>query len=504
MGLLTATGFRIVAKAVGGTEGRNVVFDVGKGTVFYTEGRQQERLLWQWEHAPGPGTMREGEPAAPAERNAGQSDMDDITPQLARDLERKNRELQESRLASLNLMEDMAEKTRQLQDSQTASLNMMEDMGRQRAELVEAKAYIDNMIRSMVDSLIVTDPQGWITTVNRATSFLLGYSHGELVNKLVNAILEEGHLSPEDADDSFKRFDTLYLAKTGEKIPVSLSVSMIKDERGAAVGVLYLARDMRESHLLRELEKSNRELREATAQLVQAEKMSALGELSAGVAHELNQPLNVIKIICQSISRDLQKNRYEEVTIRRDLPDILDQVEKMAQVIDHMRVFSRRAEGMPMQVVDLNTLLEGAFRFLEQQLLDHGIQLVKNFAPDLPSVRGDPIRLEQVFVNLITNARNVLEDCGGADRTIVVRTYRVGDEELVRADVADNGPGVPEKLGGRIFEPFFTTKEPGKGTGLGLSVASKIVEEHEGRIQLSSTPGEGATFTVVLPVVGSA
>ncbi|MFC1461978.1 ATP-binding protein [Verrucomicrobiota bacterium] len=518
LGLLTATGFRIVAKAVGGTEGRNVSFDIGRGTVLYTEGRRQEQVLWQWEHDLGA-----GRPAGPAQAESsagahqdgkamgtgdgapGQSEAGRAgDPDLMRDLERRTKELQEAQVASLNLMEDMEEKSRQLQDSQTASLNLMEDMEKQRAELSRAKAYIDNIFRSMVDSLIVTTPDDRISTVNSATCSLLGYTDNDLINKPMETVLGKGKLPPEDADDSFKRFDTSYLTKDHEEIPVSLSVSMVKDPDGKAAGLLYVARDMRESHLLRELEKSNRELKEATAQLIQAEKLSALGELAAGVAHELNQPLNVIKIICQSITRDLQKERYEEGTLRRDLPDILDQVGKMAQVIDHMRIFSRRAEGLPMEHVDLNILLEGAFKFLGQQLMDHGIQVVKNFAPDLPSVIGDPIRLEQVFMNLITNARTVLEDSGASDRTIVVRTYRVKNEDAIRTDIADNGPGVSKDITEKIFQPFFTTKEPGKGTGLGLSVASKIIEEHKGSIRLISTPGDGATFTVILPIAETA
>ena len=172
---------------------------------------------------------------------------------------------------------------------------------------------------------------------------------------------------------------------------------------------------------------------------------------------------------------------------------------RMAEIIDHMRVYSRHPEGMPMKKIDVRTVMENPFKLLGQQLQNHDVEVIKELSPDL-MVMGDPIRLEQVFLNLITNARNAIEGSGKESKRIELRAYKDDNRKAVIAEVIDNGLGVPEDLRGKIFHPFFTTKEPGKGTGLGLSVASKIIEEHQGEIELESQVGEGSAFRVILPV----
>ena len=218
--------------------------------------------------------------------------------------------------------------------------------------------------------------------------------------------------------------------------------------------------------------------------------------------HELNQPLNGIKIISQSILRDMEKDRFEEDKLGEELTEIVNQVNKMAEIIDHMRIFTRKSEGMPEEMLDLNTLIEGPFKLLNQQLKDHNIEVVTELAPALPRVMGDPIRLEQVFLNLITNARIAVDSGGKQNKRIEIRTYKVDNRKEVATEVKDNGGGIPEDLRDKIFQPFFTTTVPGKGTGLGLSVSGKIVEEHRGRIELDSELGKGSTFRVILPIAG--
>ncbi len=257
-----------------------------------------------------------------------------------------------------------------------------------------------------------------------------------------------------------------------------------------------------------QLEKANRELKETTAQLVQSEKLSALGELTGGVAHELNQPLNVVKIICQSHLRDIAKNRFEKEEIEQDLPEIVDQINKMADIIDHMRVFSRKVDGEgSREIFDISEVVENSFKLIEQQLKNRNIEIVKELCRDLPKVSGDSIRIEQVILNLVSNARNALENSDRKGKRIAVKTCIVDGQKFVAVEVRDNGGGIPEHMKKRIFQPFFTSMEalapdgkPTKGKGLGLSVANQIVEEHKGRIELESKVGEGATFRVVLPM----
>jgi C4-dicarboxylate-specific signal transduction histidine kinase len=243
-----------------------------------------------------------------------------------------------------------------------------------------------------------------------------------------------------------------------------------------------------------------RELQESTMQLIQAEKLIALGELTASVAHELKQPLNTIKIIGQSILRDIDKKRFDEQNAKDDLPEIILQVDRMSEIIDHMRVFTRRPIEAANEMVDLNGIIGDALKFVSQQLRDHNIEVIRDLDADLPKATGDSIRLEQVVINLINNARDAVEKSGTKEKRIEVRTGKDADGQAVWLEVKDNGLGIREDEKKKIFQPFFTTKEPGKGTGLGLSVSKKIIEEHKGTLAFSGNAGEGATFRFVLPV----
>jgi C4-dicarboxylate-specific signal transduction histidine kinase len=256
-----------------------------------------------------------------------------------------------------------------------------------------------------------------------------------------------------------------------------------------------------------ELEVSRDQLREKTASLIQTEKMTALGELSAGVTHEINQPLNAMMLICQDLIGDVRKARIDTRGLEEGLGDVVTEIRKVADIVDHMRVFARRTAGTRREKVDVNAAVGGVFKILGQQLRLRDIEVTKDLGSGL-FVMGDPSRLEQVFMNLIINARDaVTRKEGGAPRRIDVRTYPAdrGEHPVARvvAEVTDNGEGVPEALRDRIFEPFFTSKEPGQGTGLGLSLTGEIVDEHGGTLELESPEEGGATFRVILPAAGS-
>ena len=395
-----------------------------------------------------------------------------------------------------------------------SKVNVFLDLYKQKSSLERtaldlevAKAYTDNIVESMVDGLLVVDVQGRITEVNQATLDLSGYLEEELIGQPAGILFDEESLFEGTGlenlidEGAFRDHETACRTKAEEKIPVLFSGSVMRNRDGNPKGIVVIIRDMRESRLVNELENANRELKEATIQLVQSEKLTALGELTAGVAHELNQPLNGIKIISQSILRDIEKNRFEEENIGKDLTDIVNQVNRMAEIIGHMRLFTRQTEGTTETMIDINTVVKGPFTLLGQQLKNNNIEVMMEFAPDLPKVMGDPIRLEQVIMNLITNARGAVESSGQENKRIEIRTYQNDSQQEVVAEVKDNGGGIPEDLREKIFQPFFTTKEPGKGTGLGLSESSKIIEEHKGRIELETKVGEGTTFRVMLPTI---
>lgn len=251
-----------------------------------------------------------------------------------------------------------------------------------------------------------------------------------------------------------------------------------------------------------ELQRAYDQLKETTAQVAQNEKLSALGELTAGIAHELNQPLNCVKVIIQSALRDIEKNRFESKDFLNDAAEIIRQVDKMSDIINHMRIFTRKEVGTVRDELDFNLVVENAFKLIGQQLSVHNIEVTKSLSPGLPKVKSNALKLEQVLLNLISNARHALEKT--ADRTKKINVdsrFREGPPPMVTISVSDTGGGISSENQKKIFDPFFTTKEPGKGTGLGLAISKKLIEELGGKLELEVDEGIGCKFSICIPVL---
>ena len=243
---------------------------------------------------------------------------------------------------------------------------------------------------------------------------------------------------------------------------------------------------------------------EAEQQLIQASKMATLGEMATGVAHELNQPLSVIKTVSSFFVKKIdQDEKLVRDTLHKMLKKVDGNVDRATKIINHMRQFARKSD-MDLDKVQINEVLERAFEIFSQQLKVRGIEVVWDIQEDLPKIKADPGRLEQVFINLLINARDAIEDRWGrmgredVDNRIEIMTRLRQDRVVVQ--VIDTGIGIPEQILGKLFEPFFTTKEVGKGTGLGLSISYGIVKDCGGNIEATSTEGEGACFTLSFPV----
>jgi histidine kinase len=248
---------------------------------------------------------------------------------------------------------------------------------------------------------------------------------------------------------------------------------------------------------------------EAEMQLIQAGKMATLGEMATGVAHELNQPLSVIKTASNFFMKKIRKKETINDEILLTMAAEIDShVDRASQIINHMREFGRKAD-MALEPVDISTVLEKAFAIFSQQLKLRQIRVEWDLEDDLPPVKAEAGRLEQVFINLLINARDAIEERWGqgvpdpgSEKSIRLTTRRRQDDIVV--EVADSGVGIPEPLANKIFEPFFTTKKVGDGTGLGLSISYGIIQEFGGSIQVTSTPDQGACFIVRLPLMTDA
>ncbi|UCG19818.1 MAG: hypothetical protein JSU80_08680 [Deltaproteobacteria bacterium] len=233
--------------------------------------------------------------------------------------------------------------------------------------------------------------------------------------------------------------------------------------------------------------------------------MATLGELSAGVAHELNQPLSVIKTSASFLKKKIDRQEAVNAEILQALSEEMDeQVDRASLIINHLRQFGRKTDIRKVNV-QLNDCIRGTFTVLGRQLEVHGILVELELDETLPPIRGDRNRLEQVFLNLIMNARDALDDKEELEgqefnKSLKISSKRKGDEVVV--EISDNGLGMSEVVKEKIFEPFFTTKPVGKGTGLGLSISFGIVRDYDGTIEVESEEGRGTTFTVRFPASG--
>jgi histidine kinase len=243
---------------------------------------------------------------------------------------------------------------------------------------------------------------------------------------------------------------------------------------------------------------------EAEQQLIQASKMATLGEMATGIAHELNQPLSVIKTASSFFIKKLDRQQpVEEATLGTILRKIDVNVDRATRIIDHMRQFARKSE-LKLERVQPNEVLRRAFDIFSQQLKLRSIEVSWELDPDLPKIDADPGRLEQVFINLLINARDAIEErwgpaeTGPGSKRIVIAT-RAAVRRVV-CEICDTGVGVPAHLTERIFEPFFTTKQAGKGTGLGLSISYGIVKECRGSIKVRPHANGGTCFLLEFPI----
>jgi two-component system NtrC family sensor kinase len=229
-------------------------------------------------------------------------------------------------------------------------------------------------------------------------------------------------------------------------------------------------------------------------QLVQSAKLATIGKVTAGIAHEINNPLNNIYLTAEVLLEDLPNiecaERLEMVN------DILNQAERAREVVHHLLAFSRTRKTTSLEQLDLTALIRQTLVFLKNQIRINQVS-VQTKMPDTPIlINGNPNQLQQVFVNIILNA---IQSMGpGGLLTIKIKTV-AGNKAQVQ--ISDNGPGIPEEVKTRIFDPFFTTKS--EGTGLGLSVSNSIIEDHNGKISLESEQGQGTSFYVDLPIVSS-
>lgn len=261
--------------------------------------------------------------------------------------------------------------------------------------------------------------------------------------------------------------------------------------------MIHIMDDLRET--TEEMQRREQELRDKQEQLVQAGKLATLGELTTGVAHELNNPLNNIGLFVGNAIDLIELGSADRRRILQELDNAMGQVRKASEIISHLRTFGRAAP-VSREPVAINDVIERALSLMQEQMRLRQIEVRTTLCPSSPIVIGNAIQLEQVFINLLTNAR----DAVGSSPHRLISVECASNSEIAELTFSDTGPGIPDGLEKRIFDPFFTTKQVGSGTGLGLSITYGIIKEHSGTIVVAKRPpGQGAAFIVQIPLAES-
>jgi len=376
----------------------------------------------------------------------------------------------------------------------------LESMVNERTkELSTERDYTRHLIESSPDFQLAVDKEGRIMDVNDAFEHILGKNREDVIGtsiyeylpkketeKTIVEILEEKKVRNIEL--------TAHIPAKGNLI-LNLSGTVFTKPEGEE-GIYLTGRDITE-------------LREKETQLIHAGRMSSLGEMAAGVAHEINQPLSVISMAAEGTLRDIEKNQVDVSAFPKDLKDIMRNVRRIDRIITHMRTFARKPGEL--ESVEPEKVLNNAFILVGEQFKMHDISVSHKIEDDLPLIEVDANQLEQVFVNILRNARQVLDERGEEakksgkifENKLIcgISRKRENEHEWVVFEFADNAYGVPDELKSRIFEPFFTTKDAGEGTGLGLSIAHSIVTHSlGGKIWVEDNEMEGASFNVAFPV----
>ena len=362
-------------------------------------------------------------------------------------------------------------------------------------ELRETKEFLENIMDSSIDGIVTTDLKGQITYLNHAMEEMIKYRREEILGKHISSVYVRGIQEARDImgvlreNERAENYEMEIMANDGEIVVILNSLFLLRDEDNKVIGTAGIFKDITEQKHL------EAKLKATQVRLVEASKMRALGELVAGVAHELNNPL----MASQTILHVILKNLPDDFPERERLELIRRCNDRIEKIVEHLREFSRQTEP-ELRELDINQPMENALMITEQQLLNHNISLEKRLSEDLPKVMGDSSQLEQVFLNLIANSRDAMDVVNGK-KELTIRSYSSEDEGMpvVAVSVKDTGEGISEENLNKVLEPFFSTKPVGKGTGLGLSLCFGIVEAHDGRIEIKSQLGKGTEVTVLLP-----
>jgi len=375
-------------------------------------------------------------------------------------------------------------------EQRTAELDSARlDYKRTAADLIQ----LMNTANALIFSV---DTDGRINDWNKTAARIMGYSKAEVMGQLlVNEIISDNNskallkssFDKTLAGEETSNYELPLYTRTGDRVDVLLNCACRHDALGNIAGVISVGQDITER-------------KQAQTQLIQSSKLASLGEMATGVAHELNQPLNIIRMASGNICRKINKGLIDKKYLHKKLERIKEQTGRAAAIIDHMRMLGRQA-GNTLVKLDTGEVVHSVLGLIGEQLRLENIDIKLELPEVCPSVLGEQIQLEQVLLNLLGNARDAIQsNLASAEKCILIEVS-ADDAGQVRISLEDTGGGIDENIISRIFEPFYTTKEVGKGTGLGLSISYGIIRDVGGSLSAVNT-GAGVRFEISLPAVG--
>jgi two-component system NtrC family sensor kinase len=353
--------------------------------------------------------------------------------------------------------------------------------------LRESEERLRALIENAPESISIYDSVGTIIDCNKKGEELLGYSRDEMVGKnmLDIGVIPQDYVSRTNKalsknawDLSGRPFEFELVRKDGSRI--SVEATTISVERQGKTEVICISRDITQRKQMEQ-------------QLYLAGRLAAVGQLAAGVAHELNNPLAAVQGFAQFLA---QRSNLDEAT-KGDLETIYKEAQRATKITGNLLSFARK-HTPEKSFISINEALEKSLELHAYRMRVNNVELVSRLDPDLPRTMADFHQIQQVFVNIVTNAEQAMIEVNGKGR-LVIKTKKAG--EMIRVTFSDDGPGIPGDIMKSVFDPFFTTKDVGKGTGLGLSICYGIVREHGGRLYAREDSRKGATFVVEIPIV---
>jgi len=359
--------------------------------------------------------------------------------------------------------------------------NNFNDLVRSKKDMQTAKNKLETIVQSLADGLFVSNSDGLIVSFNGAAENISGYTEKETIGlhceEVFKSRLCEDACALNNEDKTIRNRETEIITKDNRRRIVSVSSAIIRDSDGKVISGVQTFRDITDE-------------KQRQVMLCQAEKLSAVGLIAAGLAHEINNPLGNILGYAKLLLKDHSLNEIQ----REKLEIIVEQAQKSSGVVQGLLDYSRQT-APKMEPVAINKIIGDVIKLLSPQTERSKISIITDLAR-VPDIKADPKQIEQVIFNIALNAVQAV----GTSGCIRIQTVKSDDNKYVEILVNDNGAGISKEFQSKIFDPFFTTKPVGKGTGLGLSVCMGIIKDHNGFIDVESDAGGGAAFTIRLPV----